>query len=59
MKNKTQECGVDFWGKKWAYIMLCVIFPCIPFNVVGLALIQKNTNALLEAKDDTSVSTVC
>lgn len=51
LKTVGEANGVKIVGSKWLYIVLGIIFPILPINVIALALIQKNVNRLYEAEE--------
>lgn len=54
--QRANELGVKTIGCSWLFIVLGIIFPILPINVVALALLQKNVNALYAAEENISVS---
>lgn len=49
---QAEEAGVKFVGSKFVFILLGVLFPVLPVNVIGLALMQKNLNNLYANQAD-------
>ena len=47
---KAEELGVKLVGNNVVFIILSIIFPILPVNVVTLALMQKNVNTLYNAE---------
>ena len=50
LSNKASELGVKLVGNNVLFIILSVIFPILPVNVITLALIQKNVNTIYNAE---------
>ncbi|MBE6673617.1 MAG: hypothetical protein E7596_00760 [Ruminococcaceae bacterium] len=51
LKVMGEQKGVKITGNKWLYIVLGILFPILPLNVVLLALMQKNINKLFESEE--------
>ena len=47
---KADELGIKLVGNNVVFIILSVLFPILPINVITLALIQKNVNAIYKAE---------
>ncbi len=50
LSEKANELGVKLVGNNVLFIILSVIFPVLPVNVITLALMQKNVNTLYNAE---------
>lgn len=50
LSNKASELGVKLVGNNVLFIILSVIFPILPVNVITLSLIQKNVNKIYNAE---------
>ena len=50
--SEAKSRGIEVSVSKWALIVTSVIFPILPVNVVGLALLQSGVNKLYAAKAD-------
>ena len=46
MQAKADLLGVKLKGSKLLYIILGILFPITPINVIGLAIMQKDVNTL-------------
>lgn len=46
LQQKAEELGIKLKGSKVLYIILGVLFPILPINVIALAFLQKDINAL-------------
>ena len=54
----AQKRGVKLVGGKVLYVILGIIFPIMPVNVVALALMQKNINKLYGADELSAEETI-
>jgi hypothetical protein len=50
LKAKADELGVKLMGNKAVLIILSVLFPILPINVIALSIIQRNVNAIYNAE---------
>ena len=57
LKTEANTQGVKLIGNEIIFVILGVLFPILPINIVALALMQKNINKLYE-KENTQTETV-
>ncbi len=50
LSEKASELGVKLVGNNALFIILSIIFPLLPINVITLSLIQKNVNTIYNAE---------
>lgn len=50
--DEGERCGAQVKISKAALIITSIIFPILPLNVIGLALLQNGVNKLYKAKDN-------
>ena len=50
LSEKAEKLGVKLVGNNVLFAVLSVIFPLLPLNVITLAFIQKNVNAIYNAE---------
>lgn len=58
LKEIAKERGVTLANNHVATIILSALFPILPINVVGMALVQHNLNILHEAEKDEQTSPI-
>ena len=60
MKEVANQRNIQIANNIIPALILCGMFPILPMNVVGLALVQHNLNLLFEAEDnEQDISVVC
>lgn len=47
LQQLASEKAIKLTGKKWLYIVLGIVFPILPINIIGLSIIQHDVNKLL------------
>ena len=52
IKAKANELGVKTVGNKALFIAFGIVFPILPVNILSLAFLQKNINALHKAEGE-------
>jgi len=48
IKEKTKNDNIKILGNKAVYIILGVLFPILPINIIALAIMQRNVNKLID-----------
>ena len=47
LQQLASEKAIKLTGKKWLYIVLGIVFPILPINIIGLSIMQHDVNKLL------------
>lgn len=58
LKKKAQEKGIRLKGNAVLFIILSILFPILPINVITLALLQSNVNSIYNSSEKTLTKTV-